>query len=80
MDDAKPTAIDMTADIVSAYVGANTVAASDLPDLIKSVHVALTSVASARTKVRAPAPALPICKSIAPDVLICLEDGRKFKA
>ncbi|WP_029416835.1 MucR family transcriptional regulator [Brevundimonas bacteroides] len=72
----------MTADIVSAYVGNNTVAAAELPGLISNIHAALSQV-STGTVEAAPEPkepAVPIRKSISPDYLICLEDGRKFKS
>ena len=81
MDD-KSELIEMTADIVAAYVGANSVTSSDLPSLIQSVHRALTGVASGVDAVEAAPkePAVPVKKSITPDYLICLEDGRKFKS
>jgi predicted transcriptional regulator len=74
--------IEMTADVVSAYVGANTVAAADLPSLIHSVHRALSdlSAAAAPVEVAAKEPAVSIKRSITPDYLICLEDGRRFKS
>ena len=81
MDD-KSEVIEMTADIVAAYVGANSVAAGDLPSLIQSVHRALSGVATGADVAEAAPkePAVPIKKSITPDYLICLEDGRKFKS
>ncbi|WP_091741875.1 MucR family transcriptional regulator [Phenylobacterium immobile] len=81
MDD-KSDVIEMTADIVSAYVGNNTVAAADLPNLIQSVHRALASVsAGVETAEVAPKePAVPVRRSITADHLVCLEDGRKFKS
>ena len=81
MDD-KSELIEMTADIVSAYVGANTVSATDLPSLIQSVHKALAGVSTGEETVEAAPkePAVSIKKSITPDFLICLEDGRKFKS
>ena len=74
--------IEMTADIVSAYVGNNDVGAADLPSLIQAVHNALKSVSSAAEPVEvAPKePAVPIKRSVTPEFLICLEDGRKFKS
>ncbi|KPF78906.1 MucR family transcriptional regulator [Brevundimonas sp. AAP58] len=72
----------MTADIVSAYVGNNTVAAAELPSLISNIHAALSTVSTGVVEA-APEPkepAVPIRKSISPDYLICLEDGRKFKS
>ena len=74
--------LEMTADIVSAYVGNNSVSAQDLPAVIHSVHAALSQASSGGAE--APAepqePAVSIRKSITPDYLICLEDGRKFKS
>ena len=74
--------IEMTADIVSAYVGNNSVSANELPSLIQSVHRALASVSSGAEAVEAAPkePAVPVKRSITPDHLICLEDGRKFKS
>jgi predicted transcriptional regulator len=73
--------IEMTADIVSAYVGANTVATADVPALIHSVYRALAGVgAAAEPPPVEREPAVSIKRSIAPDYLICLEDGRRFKS
>ena len=81
MDD-KSEIIEMTADIVSAYVGNNSVSATDLPSLIQSVHRALSGVSTGAEAVEAAPkePAVPLKRSITPDYLICLEDGRKFKS
>ena len=78
----KAEIIEMTADIVSAYVGNNAVSASDLPSLIHAVHGALAGVtAAAEAPEAAPRePAVPVKRSITPEFLICLEDGRKFKS
>jgi predicted transcriptional regulator len=81
MDD-KAEIIEMTTDIVSAYLSNNSVSAAELPNLIQSVHRALSTVSIGGEPV-APAPkdpAVPLKKSITPDYLICLEDGRKFKS
>ncbi|HWD66976.1 MAG TPA: MucR family transcriptional regulator [Caulobacteraceae bacterium] len=81
MDD-KAEIIEMTAEIVAAYVENNNISTGDLPALIQSVHRALTSVASGGEAVE-PAPkepAVPVRRSITQDYLICLEDGRKFKS
>jgi predicted transcriptional regulator len=74
--------IEMTADIVSAYVGANAVGAADLPMLIQAVHRALAGVSAAAepVEIAAKEPAVPLKRSITPEFLICLEDGRKFKS
>ena len=78
----KSEVIDMTADIVSAYVGNNSVSAAELPALIQSVHRALAGISSGAEVVEAAPkePAVPIRRSITPDYLVCLEDGRKFKS
>ncbi len=80
--DEKSEVIEMTADIVSAYVGNNSVTAADLPALIQSVHRALAGISSGgeTAEVAPKEPAVPIRRSITPDFLICLEDGRKFKS
>ncbi|MBV6656228.1 MAG: MucR family transcriptional regulator [Devosiaceae bacterium] len=74
--------VDLTADIVSAYVSHNVVPASDLTKLISEVHGALTVLDSGAAV--APKeelkPAVPPKKSITPDYLICLEDGKRFKS
>ncbi|WP_419320395.1 MucR family transcriptional regulator [Caulobacter sp. ErkDOM-E] len=74
--------LDMTAGIVSAYVGNNTVTATDVPALIRQVHSALSAIGGPVEA--APAalrePAVPVKRSIAADHLVCLEDGRKFKS
>ncbi|TYC63948.1 MucR family transcriptional regulator [Stappia sp. BW2] len=74
--------IELTSDIVSAYVANNTVATPDLPGLIASVHKALTSSAqkAQEPEVVELVPAVPIKKSVGNDFLICLEDGKKFKS
>ena len=81
MDD-KAEIIEMTAEIVAAYVENNNISTADLPALIQSVHRALTSVSSGVEAVEAAPkePAVPIRRSITADFLICLEDGRKFKS
>jgi MucR family transcriptional regulator, transcriptional regulator of exopolysaccharide biosynthesis len=74
--------IQLTAQIVSAYVSNNAVPAADIPALINQVHAALTRVLAGQ--VEAPAeplrPAVSIKKSITPEYIVCLEDGKKFKS
>ncbi|HWQ86207.1 MucR family transcriptional regulator [Brevundimonas sp.] len=74
--------LEMTADIVSAYVGNNNVQATEVPGLISSIHAALTQVSNGAVEPEPEIkdPAVPVRKSITPDFLICLEDGRKFKS
>ncbi len=78
----KSDVIEMTADIVSAFVSNNSVPATELPALIASVHRALSGVSSTPEVVEsAPRePAVPVKKSVNPDFIVCLEDGRKFKS
>ncbi|TYC52414.1 MucR family transcriptional regulator [Rhodobacterales bacterium] len=74
--------IELTSDIVSAYVANNTIAAPELPGLIASVHTALSSTAkkAQEPEVVELVPAVPIRKSVGDDFIICLEDGKKFKS
>lgn len=72
--------LEMTAEIVSSFVSHNPVPASALPELIKTVHTTMTELASNEPEPEPrPDPAVPISKSITPDHIICLEDGRKLK-
>ena len=71
--------IELTAEIVSAYVSKNPVAAEDLPNVIKSVHATLGGFQGADDTVLSRAPAVPVKKSVTPDYIVCLEDGRKLK-
>ena len=74
--------IELTAKIVSAYVSNNTVPASDIPGLINQVHAALSRVSgkSADTPLEPLRPAVSVKKSITPEYIVCLEDGKKFKS
>jgi predicted transcriptional regulator len=74
--------VEFTTQIVSAYVSNNAVVAGDLPSLISEVHTALSRASS--DLVQAPKeelkPAVAVKKSLTPDYIICLEDGKKFKS
>ncbi|KAA3448115.1 MucR family transcriptional regulator [Mesorhizobium sp. SARCC-RB16n] len=73
--------VELTAHVVSAYVSKNPVPAGELPALIGQVHAALKSTAGvAHEKPEALKPAVPIKKSVTPDYIVCLEDGKKFKS
>jgi predicted transcriptional regulator len=74
--------IELTTEIVSAYVGSNSVGSGDLPGLIQTVFRALSNLSQPADASPEPVkePAVPIKKSITSDYLICLEDGRKFKS
>jgi predicted transcriptional regulator len=81
-ENASSTYIDLAADIVSAYVSNNSVPTGDLPGVISQVHLALARVGNgvAEASAEAPKPAIAIKKSVTPDYIICLEDGKKFKS
>jgi predicted transcriptional regulator len=72
----------MTADIVAAFVRHNTVPASQIPELVRIVHDALLEQEgrSATAGEVAPEPAVPVRRSVRADRIVCLEDGKSFKA
>jgi predicted transcriptional regulator len=73
--------ISLTADIVAAYVAKNNVAPADLPTLIGQIHGSMASLAAGGPAVKeAPKPAVAIKKSITPDYIVCLDDGKRFKS
>jgi predicted transcriptional regulator len=75
--------VELTADIVAAYVSNHVVPVGDLSNLIADVHSALSNTsapAPVAAPVEKPKPPVPIKKSIEDDYLICLEDGQKFKS
>lgn len=73
--------IALTASIVSAYVMRNNLPTAELPRLVASTHAALAGLAAPLALVAAEplVPAVPIRRSVTPDAIICLEDGRAFK-
>lgn len=74
--------IELTADVVSAYVSNNAVPVADLPLLIGQVYEALKSKVNGvvEAKVEPSVSAVPIKKSVTPDYIVCMEDGKKFKS
>ena len=79
---AKVELVELTAEIVSAYVSNNTVSVSDVPGLIGDIHSALARAAGGiapveREELR---PAINVKKSVTPEFIVCLEDGKKFKS
>lgn len=76
-----PELLGLTAEIVAAHVSNNSVALADLPNLITEVYRTLASVGLPMVKAQPdrPQPAVPVKKSITPEYLICLEDGKKLK-
>ncbi|PKU23321.1 MucR family transcriptional regulator [Telmatospirillum siberiense] len=69
----------LTTQIVAAHVANNTVAVTDLPQLIHEVFRTLSSVGTVPVALERPQPAVPVKKSVTPDYIICLEDGKKLK-
>jgi predicted transcriptional regulator len=76
--------VELAAEIVAAFVSYNPVPKSELPSLIEAVHSAVERLEkgpeSVPPQVEAKAPAVPTRRSITPDFLICLEDGKRFKS
>jgi predicted transcriptional regulator len=74
--------IELTADIVSAYVSNNSVSAGEIPNLINQIHAALVRVSGGQSDAQPEPlkPAISVKKSITSDFLVCLEDGKKFKS
>jgi len=72
--------LDLTSKIVAAHVANNTVGVGDLPQLIEQVHKTLNHLGTGHEVIsNRPIPAVSIRKSITPDYIICLEDGKKLK-
>lgn len=72
--------VELAAEIVAAFVSYNPLPKSELPSLIEAVHSAVKRLESAPPQVEAKTPAVPIRRSITPDFLICLDDGKRFKS
>ncbi|KXF77948.1 MucR family transcriptional regulator [Paramesorhizobium deserti] len=76
--------IELTAGIITAYISNNSVPAGELPGLIAEIRASLSGrlpgSANEVEPSEKPAPAVPVKKSITPDFIICLEDGKKFKS
>jgi predicted transcriptional regulator len=70
----------MTAEVAAAYVGNNAVPTAQLPDVIRTIYSSISSLdGGAPAAGNGAKPIVPIKKSIAPDYIICLEDGKKLK-
>mgnify|MGYP001396376260 CR=1 FL=1 len=76
------TYIELTAQIVSAYVGNNTVPSTEIANLIGQVHAALKRVSGGQvaTPAEPVKPAVSVKRSISSDYIVCLEDGKRFKS
>ncbi|MBT7250329.1 MAG: MucR family transcriptional regulator [Rhodospirillaceae bacterium] len=71
--------LEFTTEIVSAHSGNNTVAPEDLPKLIQDVYKTLSNLGTQQPAQERPKPAVAVKKSIFPDFIVCLEDGKKLK-
>lgn len=71
--------LELTADIVSAHASNNTVAQADLPQVIRDVYSTLAGLCTAAAPAETPKPTVPVKRSVTPDFIICLEDGKKLK-
>ena len=80
MDEAEPGLEKLTADVVAAYVTKNSVRPLDLPELIASVHAALKGLNAPQVEPEKLQPPVSIKKSVTPDFIISLEDGRPYKS
>ena len=83
MDDGANTSLmEQTTRIVEAYVSNNTLEAKDVPHLIGEIHQALHRISNgaAPASREVPKPAVSVKRSVMPDYIICLEDGKKFKS
>ena len=78
----RPELVELTTEIVAAYVGANSVPTHELPAVIETVYRSLKGLSSVTETVETEArmPAVPVKKSITNDHIVCLEDGKKFKS
>jgi predicted transcriptional regulator len=77
---AKPQdVLSLTAEIVAAHVSNNTVPLADLPALIQQVFHTLANIGTGAQEAPRPEPAVPVKKSVLPDYIVCLEDGKKLK-
>jgi predicted transcriptional regulator len=71
--------LELTTDIVAAHVANTQVPASDLPHLIQEVYNTLLTIGEPSALPERPKPAVPVKKSVFPDYIVCLEDGKKLK-
>ncbi len=78
----QPELVELTARIVSAYVSNNAIVATDLPHLISETHAALSRATGNAVELEREEqkPKVPVKKSVMPDHIVCLEDGKKFKS
>ena len=71
--------LEWTARITAAHLSHNPVPVGDIADLLNSVHTSLSGLAGGAPRAVLPQPAVPVRRSVAPDHIVCLEDGKKLK-
>ncbi len=71
--------MSLTANIVASHISYNQVASDDLPKVIRDVYNTLSTIGEPAEAKERPAPAVPVKKSVTPDYIVCLEDGKKLK-
>ena len=78
---AREDVLRMAVDVVAAYLSNNQVASTQIPDVINSVFASLNDLEGAQPEsaIEPQKPAVPVRKSITPDYIVCLEDGKKLK-
>jgi predicted transcriptional regulator len=79
MPTTKSNLLELTAEVVAAYLSRNSAPIDQLPTLINTVHQTLSGLRAEQPASEPPTPAVSVRKSIQPDYLICLEDGKKLK-
>jgi len=81
-DEASTRHIELAVEIVSAFVSHNSLPANELPSLVVTLHATLNGLAARNSMEPAepPTPAVAIKRSIMPDYIVCLEDGKRFKS
>jgi predicted transcriptional regulator len=69
----------LTTEVAAAYLSNNSLAATQLPEVIRTIHASLAALQSVGAAAEPPTPAVPVKKSVTPEYIICLEDGKKLK-
>ena len=71
--------MELTAEIVASYVSNNVVPSTDLPSVIQDVYKTMSTLGAHAAQPERPKPAVSVKKSVTPDYIVCLEDGKKLK-
>ncbi|MDI2090740.1 MucR family transcriptional regulator [Commensalibacter oyaizuii] len=79
LEEKKLSLLELTVKVVSSHLSNNTVNTDQLPELIRQVHQTLTSIEKNGAETEKLQPVVPVKRSVFPDYIICLEDGKKLK-